>query len=79
VVTATKQDHVQDPFGKEQRNDPDVKEIIDFLEQVALPEDKKKAQKIALQESLFAVVDGILYFVDPKHNNRKSVVMPRWL
>ena len=72
VVTATKQDHVEDPFGEEQMNDPDVKEIIDLL-------DNKKAWRIALQESLFGVVDGILYFVNPKHNNRKRVVMPRQL
>lgn len=66
MITATGHDHAQDPFGEEQRNDPDVKEILDFLEQGALPEDNKKARRIALQESLLAKVDGILYSVDLK-------------
>lgn len=79
MITATRQDHAQDPFGEEQRNDPDVKEILDFLEQGTLPEDNKKARRIALQESLLAIVDGILYSVDLKHNNQKRVVMPRQL
>ena len=66
-------------FSSEQRNDPEVKELIVFLEDGTLPTDDVKARKLALQESLFTVTDGILYFLDPKHGNRKRAVVPKQL
>ena len=56
-----------------------MKEIIDFIEKGALPEDSSRARKIALQESLFCIVDGILYSLDPKHKDHKRAVVPKHL
>lgn len=69
----------QEPFAIEQRKDPNVKEIIDFLEHGVLPENNNRARKIALQESLYAVIKKILYFIDPKHKNQKRAVVPKHL
>ena len=35
--------------------------------------------KLVLEGTLFAVTDGILYFLDPKHGNRKRTVVPKQL
>ena len=78
-VSTTGKDLEQDPFAWEQSQDPAVKEIIDFLESGTLPEDATRARKLSLQESLFTLVNGILYFIDPKHKNQKRTVVPRHL
>ena len=63
----------------EQVKDQRVKKVIEFLQHGKLPEDRTRAHKFALQESLFAIIDGILYYVDPKRQNRKRVVVPKQL
>lgn len=52
------------PFHEEQRKDSSIMEIIRFLEQGELPPEEGRARKIALQSSLFSLVDGILFFLD---------------
>ena len=64
-------------FEEEQRRDPDVQEIIRFLEDEELPLDSKRATKIATQQSLFTLVDKVLYYIDPKRKHEKRVVVPR--
>ena len=64
------------PFHEEQRKDARVMEIIKFLEQGELPQDEGRARKLALQSSLFALVDNILFFHDQKHNGRRRAVVP---
>ena len=66
-------------FGASQREDPEVKEIIDFLLDNKLPEEEKRKQKVATQAPLFTMVDDILYYVNPKQNNEKRVVVPKHL
>ena len=56
-------------YASEQRRDQQLKEIIDFLSDGRLPKDSNSAKVIASQEALFALVDGVLYYVDPKSNN----------
>ena len=51
-------------LAEEQRKDREILEIIAFLESGSLPEDEQKARKIVIQEPSFALVDGILYFLD---------------
>lgn len=63
----------------EQRKDPDVMEVIKFLEDGVLPGDRDRARKLALQENLFVIIDRILYHLDSKHDHRKQVVVPRHL
>ena len=59
-------------FTEEQRKDEKINQIIVFLETEKLPSDDKRARKIALQSSNFTIEDGVLYFLDPKHNQSSS-------
>ena len=61
-------DDIHNSFGTEQPKDASLNEIIQFLETNKLPSDETCARKIALQVSLFGVVDGIVMFVDPKRS-----------
>ena len=66
-------------YATEQRKDTQLKEVVDYLEHGSLPDDPLRARMIAAQEPLFAVVDGILYYIDPKHGNRRRAAVPRHL
>ena len=69
----------QGSYGTEQRKDSSLVEMTDFLQNGVLPEDSNRAKKLAAQESLFALIDGILYYVDPRHGNRKKIAVPSHL
>ena len=66
-------------FAAEQRRDPELMELITYLEQGRLPVDDQKARQIILQKPLFAVENGILIFIDPKQDHRRRVVVPSHL
>ena len=66
----------QQLFALEQQKDP---EIVAFLEKDELPSDEKRTCCIALQSPLFALVDGVLFFLDSKEEHRKRVVVPQHL
>ena len=66
-------------FGTEQQEDRELRGIIQFLRDGSLPEDDKAAKRISCQASCFAIVDGVLYFVDPKLDHRKRCVVPSHL
>ena len=53
--------------------------IIQFLTKGLLPDDKTDAKKVAAQAHSFAIVDGVLYFIDVKHNHQKRCVVPKQL
>ena len=63
------------PFLQEQRKDSQPAQVIQFLEHGTLPFDEARARKIALQESLFVIVDGTLYFTDTKRQSNKRIVV----
>ncbi len=50
-----------------------------FLVKTELPLDDRQARRITLQSSLFSLVDDTLYYLDPKQEHRKRVVVPRQL
>ena len=66
-------------YGAEQGKDPNLKEMIDLLQNGLLPEDPDKARKVSAQECLFALMDGVLYFTDARHSNCRRVVVPSHL
>ena len=71
--------HSLETLARAQAQDPEVQKFIDFVECGELPEDELIARKMALQQSLFTVIDGVLYYVDPKRNNCKQAVVPQSL
>ena len=70
---------VPESFRAEQLKDPHITEIILYTEHGDLPDAQKQAYQIVTQAHLFAVVENILYFVDPKWFNRRRAVVPQHL
>lgn len=68
-----------DSLPQEQRKDPALLEIIQFLESGMLPSVEGQARKIALQSPLFVLLDDVLFFVNPKGNQPRRVVVPKHL
>ena len=66
-------------YDSEQHKDQQLKEIIDFLSDGQLPNDSNRAKVIASQEALFTLVDGVLYYVDPKSDHPRRVAVPQHL
>jgi len=65
-------------FRDEQLQDSRLYEIIHFMETDELPGDRARARKVATQQSLFVILDGILYYLD-KRSNRTRVAVPHHL
>ena len=53
-------------FATEQRRDPNLEQVINFLVAGNLPSEEKTARQIILQKSLFTIQQDILYYVDPR-------------
>ena len=66
-------------FAEEQAQDPELKEIVSFLGTGELPAEEKHTRRLALQQSLFTLEDGVLFYVDPKQEHRKRVAVPSYL
>ena len=60
-------------------DDDDIGEIFDYAESGKLPHDDVKARRLTLEQAPFSVVDGTLYYVDPKHGHRKRAVVLKQL
>lgn len=48
----------------QQRADPELVEIIDYITKDTLPEDPVRARKLSLTRSQYTVIDKVLYFVE---------------
>ena len=66
-------------FALSQQQDPELWKIIQFLTNDLLPDDKTDAKKVVAQAHSFAIVDGVLYFIDVKHNHQKRCVVSKQL
>ena len=66
-------------LGTAQQSDPETNEIIRFLCDDTLPDDHTKAKKISAQAQSFALVDGVLFFIDQKSNHCRRCVVPKQL
>ena len=66
-------------FSAEQAKDPDLKEMIEFLNCGDLPDNPRRARKVAAQAPLFVLIEGVLYYLGPKCSTRKRVVVPHHL
>ena len=66
-------------FGEEQQKDPHLKNIIHFLNTDELPLDVKQARKIAAQQTMFVLIDDVLYYVDSKRDHQRRIVVPNQL
>ena len=68
-----------DDFAVEQRKDPEILEIIEYAENGTVPEDARRARRLVSEGSVFVIVDGIAYYVDPKQENRRRAIVHQQL
>ena len=66
-------------FALSQQQDPELLKIIQFLTNDLLPDNKTDVKKVVAQAHSFAIVDGVIYFIDVKHNHLKQCVVPKQL
>ena len=53
-----------EPLSQQQRSDPDLRGIIEYLDSGALPADKASVREIVLSSSQYTLLDGVLYHVE---------------
>ena len=66
-------------FRDSQQQDPWIHQLTQYFTEKKLPDDGSVAHRIVLQAPSFDLQDGILYFIDCKHNHRKRAVVPHYL
>ena len=66
-------------LSQAQQDDPELQQIIQFLHNDHLPDDEIQTRKVVVQAHDFAIVDGIVYFVDPKNDHRQRCAVPKHL
>ena len=71
-VTETQQSELVEA----QRKDPKLQAVVEYLEQGILPADEKAARKMVLERPRFALVDGVLCYVDSARGNRSRIAVP---
>ena len=65
-----------DYFAVEQHKDPEVMEILEYVNSGRLPSDAHRARQLVSEGSVFVAVDDILHYVDPKRGDQKRAVVP---
>ena len=68
-------------FATEQKKDPEIAEILEFLKNGSLPEHSSRARRIVLQKLLFVCDEetDMLFYLDPRQSHRQRVVVPSHL
>ena len=61
------------------KQDSQIREMVDFLREGKLPDDDQRARYMTLQRSLFMLEDEILYYLDRRQQYCKRAVVPRHL
>ena len=79
LLSMTPAEQSDDKFGEEQKKDQKLRQIFNYLEAELLPENADEAKNVVKQAPNFVIVDSILYFSDPKHQNRHRVAVPSHL
>ena len=62
-----------------QREDTELKEIIQFLEDGKLPEKEASARRLALEKSRYEMIDGVLYFENSSAPGKSRIAVPQEL
>ena len=68
-----------DSYAVEQRKDPSLLALIEYLTKRNLPKDPQESHSVASKTINFTIIDDVLYRVDPKQPNPQQVVVPAHL
>ena len=66
-------------LADEQRKDSSLLAMIEYLKEGKLPTDPTTARKIAAQATQFVLLEGLLYFLDPRKRLKMRAVIPTHL
>ena len=64
---------------KEQRSDPDLLPLIEYLENSKLPPEEQASKRIVMESPKFDLIDGVLYFEYPSSPHQWFIVVPKHL
>ena len=59
------EESVEESLSQRQRQDPQLADIINYLETGDLPQEDKRARELTLSRSFFTLLEGILYRIEP--------------
>ena len=63
-------------YSHEQGKDPEILELRQFLLRGELPDDPRRARKVAAQAPSFVVLDDMVYLIDSKRGHQRRCVVP---
>ena len=61
IPETTTNTHANANMASQQRVDPELKTIIEYLDGVVLPTDEKLAKRLVLERSQFSIQDGVCF------------------
>ena len=61
-------------LAEQQLKDPDLCQLIQYLNKETLPADENKVRKVVAQAPSFSLLNGMLYFVDSKNKIGRDVL-----
>ena len=67
LLAATPLTNSYQDFSIEQSKDPELQQLLYFIQNGALPESNNFACKVAAQAPIFTIVDGVLFFVNSRY------------
>ena len=78
LLAAAPAPDIPDPesLSQAQLNDPDLRLVIEYLQEKKLPEDPEMARHVVLRSALFVIIDHILLYHDSKRGVHR-VAVPR--
>lgn len=77
--TAPTQDNLPISIIEDQKKDPECSQILAFLQLKVLPDDELQTRYIVKMADRSAIVNGVLYYLDPKKNHNRRLVIPKYL
>ena len=72
-------DPVYSELTVEQRKDPSIMALIDYLQRGKLPKDPKQSEIVVAKAPSYCVMNDILYFINGKRRKCQLVVIPKQL
>ena len=77
LLAAAPAPDIPDPesLSQAQLNDPDLRLVIEYVQEKKLPEDPEKARHVVLRSALFVIIDHILFYHDSKRGVHQVAVL----
>ncbi len=77
AVNSVLSEETETDLAIQQKDDLDFHEVFCFLESGELPTDDACARRVLLYHNCFAIIDGLLYFIDSKAKGIFHLAVPK--